>query len=74
MSLRTSRQLAVHHNTRDSDTLLPSSLANRMEARTEEEFSEDVLNRISRYAWPVVLANQFEPVSFQPIDFYLDVR
>ena len=74
MSLRPSRQLAVHQNTSNPDSLLPSGLANRVEARTEEEFSEDVLNRISRYAWPVVLANELKPVSFQPIDFYLDVR
>ena len=44
MSLRTGRQLAVHHDTSDSDALLTSGLANRVETRTKEEFSEDVLD------------------------------
>ena len=74
MSLRTGRQLAVHHNTSDSDALLPPGLANRVQTRTKEEFSEDVLDSISWYSWPVILADKFQSVSFQSLDFYLNVR
>ena len=49
------RQLAVHHDAGDPDALLTPRLANGVEARTEQQLTEHLLDAALRNAGTVVL-------------------
>ena len=56
------RQLAVHHDPGDPDALLTSGLANGVEARTEQQLAEHLLDASLWNAGTVVFGLQFDDV------------
>ena len=56
------RQLTVHHNPGDPDALLTSGLANGVEARTEQQLTEHLLDAALWNAGTVVFGLQFDDV------------
>ena len=58
----TGGQLAVHDDTRDTDALLTSGLADGVETGTKQQLSEDLLDASLRNAGAVVFGLQFNDV------------
>ena len=56
------RQLAVHHDAGDPDALLAPRLANGVEARTEQQLTEHLLDASLWDAGAVVFGLQFDDV------------
>ena len=62
MGFPAGRQLAVHHDASDPDALLTSGLADGVEARTEQQLTEHLLDAALWNAGTVVLGLQFDDV------------